>query len=109
MGRRRRSTLCRGSAGKPGDCLPESACADAGQVIPFTAGARTGLLGAFVIATLDGDGSTVYLETATTGQVVEVPSATREAALIFDNLRGEALPRTASRDLIMKEAQERWT
>jgi Domain of unknown function (DUF4386)/Domain of unknown function (DUF5753) len=27
------------------------------QVIPFTAGARTGLLGAFVIATLDGDGS----------------------------------------------------
>jgi transcriptional regulator with XRE-family HTH domain len=79
------------------------------QVIPFTAGARTGLLGAFVIATLDGDGSSVYLETATTGQVVEVSSATREAALIFDNLRGEALPRPASRDLIMKVAQERWT
>jgi transcriptional regulator with XRE-family HTH domain len=79
------------------------------QVIPFAAGARTGLLGAFVIATLDGDGSNVYLETATTGQVVEVPSAAREAALIFDNLRGEALPRMASRDLIMKVAQERWT
>jgi hypothetical protein len=79
------------------------------QVIPFTAGPRTGLLGAFVIATLDGDGSNVYLETATTGQVVEVPSATREAGLIFDNLRGEALHRTASRDLIMKVAQERWT
>ena len=79
------------------------------QVIRFAAGARTGLLGAFVIAALDGDGSNVYLETATTGQVVEVPSATREAGLIFDNLRGEALPRTASRDLIMKVAQERWT
>jgi transcriptional regulator with XRE-family HTH domain len=79
------------------------------QVIPFAAGARTGLLGAFVIATLDGDGSNVYLETATIGQVVEVPSATREAALLFDNLRGEALPRMASRDLIMKVAQERWT
>jgi transcriptional regulator with XRE-family HTH domain len=79
------------------------------QLIPFAAGARTGLLGAFVIATLDGDGGNVYLETATTGQVVEVPSAIREAGLIFDNLRGEALPRAASRDLIMKVAQERWT
>jgi transcriptional regulator with XRE-family HTH domain len=79
------------------------------QVIPFSAGARTGLLGAFVIATRDGDGGTVYFETATTGQVVEVPSVAREAALVFDNLRGEALPRPASRDLIMKVAQDRWT
>ena len=70
---------------------------------------RTGVKTTSVIATLDGDGSNVYLETATTGQVVEVPSATREAGLIFDNLRGEALPRPASRDLIMKVAQERWT
>jgi transcriptional regulator with XRE-family HTH domain len=79
------------------------------QVIPFVAGARTGLLGAFVIANLDTDGGTLYFETATTGQVVEIPSAIREAGLTFDNLRGEALPRTASRDLIMKVAQERWT
>jgi transcriptional regulator with XRE-family HTH domain len=79
------------------------------QVIPFTAGARTGLLGAFSVAALDSDGGNVYLETATTGQVTEIPSTVREAGVIFDNLRGEALHRTASRDLIMKVAQEKWT
>lgn len=79
------------------------------QVVPFDAGERTGLLGAFTIADLDGTGSKLYLETATTGQLAEAPSAVSEAALVFDTLRSEALPRGASRDLILKVAEERWT
>jgi transcriptional regulator with XRE-family HTH domain len=78
------------------------------QVIPSGAGERTGLLGAFTIA--DHDGARIlYLETATTGQVVEAPSIVSDAGLIFDTLRSEALPRGASKDLIMKVAEEKWT
>jgi hypothetical protein len=61
------------------------------QVVPFDAGERTGLLGAFTIAGLDS-GDRLYLETATTGQLAEAPSAVREADLIFDTLRSEAPP-----------------
>lgn len=78
------------------------------QVIPFSAGARAGLLGAFITADLDG-GSILYLETATTGQVVDAPHIVRDAGLIFDTLRCEALPREASRDMITKVAEKRWT
>jgi hypothetical protein len=72
------------------------------QVIPFGAGARSGLLGHFVIADPDERSSVVYLETAIAGQVVEAPSVMSQAGLTFDTLRSEALPRQASRDLIMK-------
>jgi transcriptional regulator with XRE-family HTH domain len=79
------------------------------QVIPFDAGARTGLLGHFVIADLGDAPSIAYLETAVTGQVVEAPSVVSQADLIFDTLRSEALPRAASKNLIVKVAEERWT
>lgn len=79
------------------------------QVIPFEAGARTGLLGHFVIADLGDTSSIVYLETAITGQVVEAPSVVSQASLTFDTLRSEALPRAASKNLIMKVAEDRWT
>jgi transcriptional regulator with XRE-family HTH domain len=72
------------------------------QVIPFGAGARSGLLGHFVIAEPHEGTGVVYLETAIAGQVVEAPSVMSQAALSFDTLRSEALPRQASRDLIMK-------
>ena len=79
------------------------------QVVSFETGAHAGLLGCFAIADLGGLHDTLYLETATTGQVVEVPSVVSEAALIFENLRSEALPRGASRDLIMKVAEQQWS
>jgi hypothetical protein len=41
--------------------------------------------------------------------VIEVPAIVGQAALIFDTLRSEALPRGASRDLIMKVAEDKWT
>lgn len=78
------------------------------QVIPASAGAHAGLLGGFIIADLDGSPSMVYLETAAEGQIADSPAIVAHAMLRFDALRSEALPRAASRDLIMKVASERW-
>jgi transcriptional regulator with XRE-family HTH domain len=79
------------------------------QVIPASAGAHAGLLGGFVIADLDGSPGMVYLETAAEGQIADSPAIVAHAMLRFDALRSEALPRAASRDLIMKVAAEKWT
>jgi transcriptional regulator with XRE-family HTH domain len=79
------------------------------QVVPAEVGAHTGLLGAFIVAGFDGAPSILYAETAVEGQTIEKPALVSKAALAFDRLRAEALPRGASRDLIGKVAEERWT
>ncbi len=79
------------------------------QVVPSQVGAHAGLLGAFIIADLDGSPSMVYLETAAEGYDTDSPAVVTQAVLRFDTLRSEALPRAASRDLILKIAGERWT
>jgi transcriptional regulator with XRE-family HTH domain len=79
------------------------------QVIPASTGAHAGLLGGFVIADLDSSPSMVYLETAAEGQIADSPAIVAHAMLRFDALRSEALPRAASRDLIMKVAEDTWT
>ncbi len=78
------------------------------QVVPYSAGPHSGLLGAFVIAELDDTSPIAYLETAAEGETVEDPSVLARLALIFDTLRSKALPDVASRDMIMKVAEERW-
>jgi hypothetical protein len=78
------------------------------QVIPFR-GAHAGLLAHFVIADLDGHPPVVYLETAAHGQVTDSSSVVAHVAPSFDRLRAEAESRIASRDLIRKVAEERWT
>lgn len=77
------------------------------QIVPTEVGAHAGLLGAFVIATNATD--TIYLETAGAGQITELPSVVDEITLTWEALRSEALPRGASRDLIARVAEERWT
>jgi transcriptional regulator with XRE-family HTH domain len=80
------------------------------QVVPAEVGAHAGLLGAFIVASFDeGEPSMLYLETAAQGQTVERSAQVKKAALAFDRLRAEALPRGASRDLIGKVAEQRWT
>lgn len=79
------------------------------QVIPFAAGARTGLLGHFVIASLSDAASIAYLETAAAGQIVETPAVIEQVALTWEALRSEALPCGASKELTIKIAEERWT
>jgi transcriptional regulator with XRE-family HTH domain len=78
------------------------------QVVPAEVGTHAGLLGAFIIASLDG-ADIAYMETAVEGYTIERSALVSKAALAFDRLRAEALPHRASRDLIGKVAEERWT
>jgi transcriptional regulator with XRE-family HTH domain len=79
------------------------------QIIPSSAGAHSGLLGAFVVADFPDAPSVAYLETVAGGQISEEASLVADVALTFDTLRSEALPRRASRDLMMEVAEGRWT
>lgn len=79
------------------------------QIVPAEVGAHAGLLGAFIVAGFDTAPSILYAETAVEGQTIEKPALVGRAALAFDRLRAEALPRGASRDLIGKVAEEQWT
>jgi transcriptional regulator with XRE-family HTH domain len=77
------------------------------HVIPAEVGAHVGLLGAFAIAGFEGDApGVVYLETPDEGQTTKDSATVAKIILTFDTLRSEALPRGASRDLIMKVAEE---
>lgn len=79
------------------------------QVVPDDVGAHVGLLGAFAVANFDGTPSIVYMESPDEGLTTDRPSVVAKVSEIFDALRAEALPRRASRDLIKKVAEERWT
>jgi DNA-binding XRE family transcriptional regulator len=79
------------------------------QVVPAEVGAHVGLLGGFAIASSDGAPGSVYMESPDQGQTTELPSVVAKVRETFDTLRGEALPRAASRDLIRRVAEERWT
>jgi transcriptional regulator with XRE-family HTH domain len=77
------------------------------QVLPFEIGEYAGLAGAFVIASMDGR-ELAYLDNAMSGDVIE--GAGRVAALkrAWESLRGDALTKKASMELIEKAAR-RWT
>jgi transcriptional regulator with XRE-family HTH domain len=75
------------------------------EVLPFSAEAHYGLLGAFAVADVDETARVAYLETVTEGYIVESPSVVGEVMLTFDSLRSETLSRSASRDLITKRAE----
>jgi transcriptional regulator with XRE-family HTH domain len=76
------------------------------QVLPASNGANAGLGGALNIAS--GDGSPdVLLTEAVQDQTSETRSLVRRASDTFDLVRADALPRVASRTLMM-EAAEQW-
>ncbi|HEY2262646.1 MAG TPA: helix-turn-helix transcriptional regulator [Streptosporangiaceae bacterium] len=77
------------------------------HVIPAEAGEHVGLLGAFAIAGLAADApGIVYFESPDEGQTTRDPVTVAKIVLKFEALRSEALPRGASRDLILKVAGE---
>jgi transcriptional regulator with XRE-family HTH domain len=79
------------------------------QIVPADVGAHAGLLGAFIVAGFgESAPSIVYLETAVEGQTLEKSALVNRAASAFDRIRSEALPSSASRELIGKVAEERW-
>jgi hypothetical protein len=76
------------------------------EVVPLTTGAHCGLAGAFAIADVEGAGEIAYLDTVTDGYIDEGAPVVTRVALTFNTLRSEALPRRASRDMIMKRAED---
>ena len=76
------------------------------EVVPAASGANAGLGGALNIAS--GDGNDVVHMDAVEGQTTEQRALVRKAAVTFDRLRGDALSRGQSRDLILRLADELW-
>ena len=78
------------------------------QILPLSAGAHEGMRGgAFVLADFDASPTLGYQDTAVAGQIVEDQSQVEALATTWDTLRVEALPRSASLELV-KEVAETW-
>jgi DNA-binding XRE family transcriptional regulator len=70
------------------------------QVVPFAASAYFGLSGAFAVAEVPSEAGAAYLETGVQGITVRDAAMVGSAARMFDDLRDEALSRSASLELI---------
>lgn len=77
------------------------------QVVPASNGANAGLGGGFAIASTDDMPGTLRME-GVEDQTTEKRFLVRKAAVAFERVRGDALPRAASRDLILRLADELW-
>ena len=76
------------------------------QILPASNGANAGLGGAINLAS--GDGTPYVLVTeAVEDQTTEDLSLVQKASDMFDLIRADALPRVASRTLML-EAAEQW-
>ena len=78
------------------------------QIVPYSAGGHTGLLGACTVADLGGSPSIVNLEDIADGRVTDDAATVSQVTLRFNSLRSEALPKGASRELIVRVAEEKW-
>jgi transcriptional regulator with XRE-family HTH domain len=76
------------------------------EVVPASTGANAGLSGGFQLASCDGAPDVLRME-AVEDVTEERRSLVRDATRIFDLVRADALPRSASRALIL-EAAEQW-
>jgi len=77
------------------------------QVIPAGNGANAGLGGAFDLASADGMPDTLRME-GVEDQTTEKRTLVRKAGVAFNRVRGDALSRDVSRDLIRKVAEQKW-
>jgi hypothetical protein len=75
------------------------------EVVPLAAGVHCGLAGAFAVADVAGAGEIAYLDTMTDGYIADWPPLVAKVILKFNTLRSDALPRAASRELIMERAE----
>jgi hypothetical protein len=69
------------------------------QIVPHP-GAHIGLMGAFTVADLGAGPSIVNIQDIVDGRVTEDAATVSIAVMRFHSLRGDALPKAASRDLI---------
>jgi hypothetical protein len=78
------------------------------QVIPAEVSAHAGLGGAASIADREGEPPVVHLDSFTAPQTTRAPEIVAKVRQRSDMLRSEALPRSASHELIMRVAEEEW-
>lgn len=79
------------------------------QVLPTEVGAHVGLVGAFATASFPDIPGMVYLESPDEGTIIREPTRVERIMVTYDALRADALGARASRDLMRKVAEERWT
>ena len=78
------------------------------QAIPVSAGAHEGLRGPFMIADFEDAPSVAWQDAAVFGQLVDDVSGIASLMAMWDTLKSEALPRSASVAL-MEDAAKTWT
>ena len=79
------------------------------QVVPTAVGATAGLSGAVNLASGDGSPDVLHTDAVPEGHTTEERSLVRKAGVAFERIRGYAMPRALSHDLILEVANEKWT
>jgi hypothetical protein len=75
------------------------------QVVPSSKGANAGIGGAFDIASADGTPDMLRMD-GVEDQTTENRPLMRKHRVAFNRVRGDALPRDASRDIILRAAEQ---
>ncbi|MFI2711733.1 DUF5753 domain-containing protein [Micromonospora sp. NPDC018662] len=78
------------------------------HVVPADAGMHAGLAGPFILARTPDGGEVAHLDNALRAHVTDRPDDVDNLRRRWESLRGEALPRRASRELI-RELAKSWT
>jgi transcriptional regulator with XRE-family HTH domain len=78
------------------------------HVVPSSAGAHAGLSGDISLASADGAPDVLHTDAVPEGHTKETRSLVRRATVTFERVRRDALPCTATRDLILRTADEAW-
>lgn len=78
------------------------------QVLPFEAGAHTGLLGSYTLLRFDKDRDIVYTEDFVQGHMTANPEAVREGSVRYDHLQAAALSVDDTAALIARVMEERY-
>nr|WP_053760851.1 helix-turn-helix transcriptional regulator [Streptomyces sp. AS58] len=78
------------------------------QVLPFEAGAHTGLMGSFTLLRFGQDPDIVYTEDFIQGHMTANPEAVREGSVRYDHLQAAALSVDDSAALIARVMEERY-
>ncbi|MFI6102680.1 Scr1 family TA system antitoxin-like transcriptional regulator [Streptomyces sp. NPDC051310] len=78
------------------------------QILPFTAGAHTGLMGSFNLLRFEDDPDLLYTEDFVQGHMTANPQALREGSLRYDHLQAAALSVEDSAALIARVMEERY-
>ncbi|WP_369234489.1 helix-turn-helix domain-containing protein [Streptomyces sp. R21] len=78
------------------------------QVLPFSVGPHTGMMGSFTLLRFDGDPDLFYAESYDLGHMTANPQVIRERSVGYARLQAMALSPEGSADLIARVMEERY-